>query len=101
MNVLDDAGIEYAVPEGAFYMFCKAPAPSVNLTTNHTNHTNSADKTEVFDDMAFCDHLKKYLVLCAPGTSFGGAGWFRMAYCVSEKTIENSREPLKKAVKAW
>jgi aspartate aminotransferase len=44
------------------------------------------------DDMAFCDYLKKYMILGAPGSSFGGKGWFRLAYCVSEKTILNSRK---------
>ena len=73
MDVLKSAGIEYAQPEGAFYLFCKVP--------------------EAFDgdDMAFCDHLKKYLILSAPGTGFGGKGWFRLAYCVSEQTITGSR----------
>jgi aspartate aminotransferase len=85
MRALDDAGISYAVPEGAFYLFCKAPP-------------RGGDGA---DDIAFCDCLKEQLVLCAPGSSFGCAGWFRMAYCVAAKTIENARSPLKKAVAAW
>ena len=72
MAVLDKAGIQYVKPEGAFYLFCKVP-----------EKWNG-------DDMAFCDYLKKYLILGAPGSGFGGAGWFRLAYCVSEKTIVNS-----------
>jgi aspartate aminotransferase len=90
MQALDDAGIEYAIPQGAFYMFCKVPPRTI------FSRTESAA-----DDIAFCDHLKQHLVLCAPATSFGYPGWFRMAYCVSEKTIKNSRESLKKAIKAW
>lgn len=74
MKVLDAAGIEYARPEGAFYLFCKVP-----------------DKWNA-DDMAFCDYLKKYLILSAPGTGFGGKGWFRLAYCVSEQTISGSEK---------
>ena len=81
MDVLDEAGVEHIVPEGAFYMWCKAP--------------------ESFgaDDMAFCDYLKKYNILSAPGSGFGGKGWIRLAYCVSEKSIENSRKAFVKAMK--
>ena len=81
MAVLDRAGISYIRPEGAFYLFCKVP-----------------DKWKG-DDMAFCDYLKKYLILGAPGSGFGGAGWFRLAYCVSEKTIVDSEEAFCKAMK--
>jgi aspartate aminotransferase len=74
MEILDEAGIVHVVPEGAFYLWCRAP--------------------DFFggDDMAFCDYLKKYLILPAPGSGFGGKGWIRLAYCVSEKSIENSRK---------
>lgn len=73
MAVLDAAGIEYAKPEGAFYIFCKVP-----------------DKWNG-DDMAFSEHLKKYFIISAPGAGFGKKGWIRLAYCVSEKTIVNSK----------
>ena len=74
MKNLDNAGIKYYRPQGAFYLFCKVP-----------DFWND-------DDAAFCDHLKKHLILAAPGTGFGGKGWFRLAYCVSEKTIVNSEK---------
>ncbi len=80
MAVMDFAGLSYAVPEGAFYLFVKVP-----------EDWNG-------DDMAFTEHLKKFNILCAPGSGFGCAGWFRISYCVSEKTIENSREAFKRAV---
>ena len=81
MENLDAAGIEYVKPEGAFYLWCKVP--------------------EKFgtDDMAFADHLKKHLILCAPGSGFGGKGWFRLAYCVSEQSIINSRQAFIDAMK--
>ena len=79
-EVMDYAGLKYCVPEGAFYLFVKAP-----------------DKYND-DDMAFVNHLKKYNILCAPGSGFGGKGWFRIAYCCSESTILNSKEAFKKAV---
>ena len=82
MSVLDDAGIEYAKPEGAFYIFCKVPEKWGD------------------DDMAFADYLKKYFIICAPGGGFGKKGWVRLAYCVSEKTILNSRAAFLKAMKS-
>lgn len=80
MQVMDYAGLKYVVPEGAFYLFVKVP-----------DGWND-------DDMAFTKHLKKYNILCAPGTGFGGPGWFRIAYCCSEQTILNSKDAFKNAV---
>ena len=82
MEVMDYAGLEYAKPEGAFYLWVKVPEGWND------------------DDMAFTNHLKKYNILCAPGSGFAGKGWFRIAYCVAEKTILNSREAFKKAVES-
>ncbi|MDE5899391.1 MAG: pyridoxal phosphate-dependent aminotransferase [Treponemataceae bacterium] len=79
-EVMDYAGLEYAVPEGAFYLFVKVP-----------DGWNG-------DDMAFTEHLKRFNILCAPGSGFGGTGWFRISYCVSERTILNSRDAFYKAV---
>ena len=82
MDVLDNAGIEYEKPQGAFYIFAKVPAAFGD------------------DDAAFVDVLEKNLILCAPGSGFGMKGYFRIAYCVPEKTIINSREAFYKAAKA-
>ena len=86
MAVLDEAGISYYRPEGAFYLFCQVP---------------SRNGEEAGDDKEFCDFLKNYRVLCAPGSGFGLAGWFRMAYCTSEATICNSKDALRQAVLDW
>ena len=77
--VLDNAGIKYERPHGAFYIFAKVP--------------------EAFgdDDSAFVEVLEKNLILCAPGKGFGMKGYFRIAYCVDQKTIVNSREAFYKA----
>lgn len=80
MEIMDYAGLEYAKPEGAFYLFVKVP-----------QEWND-------DDMAFTTHLKKYNILCAPGSGFGGKGWFRISYCVSEQSILNSRQAFYDAV---
>ena len=79
MEVLDNAGIEYEKPQGAFYIFAKVPPAFGD------------------DDAAFVEHLEKNLILCAPGRGFGMKGYFRIAYCVPEKTIVNSREAFYKA----
>ena len=78
-EILDYAGIKYAEPEGAFYLFCKVP-------------DSWAD-----DDAGFVEVLEKNLILCPAGSGFGMKGWFRICYCVSEQTIINSREAFYKA----
>jgi aspartate aminotransferase len=84
-KVVNESGIEYIEPEGTFYLFCKVP-----MNAKGTN-----------DDFEFCNHLKKYNILVAPGTGFGCPGYFRISYCVSEKTILNSARAFKKAVTDW
>lgn len=88
--IMDEAGIEYAMPEGAFYLFCKVPENKLNKIPE--------GKTT---DGAFCDHLKKYNILGVPGTGFGRSGYIRLAYCNSVKTITGSREAFIQAVKEW
>jgi aspartate aminotransferase len=79
-QVLDAAGITYAEPEGAFYLFCQVPKG---------------------DDRAFADHLKQYRILGVPGSGFGKPGWIRFAYCVEEKLIQASSEAFTQAMKTW
>jgi aspartate aminotransferase len=86
MAALDGAGIEYIVPEGAFYLFCKVPA----------RKSGGAG-----DDMAFVNHLKDYLILGVPGTTFGKSGYLRFAYCVSEENIRASAAAFKRAMEKW
>lgn len=97
-EVVKNAGIEFVEPEGAFYLFCKAPMPI--LQENKQFIINNGDE-EICDEFAFCDHLKKYNILCAPGSGFGCPGYFRMAFCVSENTIKNCAEPLQLAKQSW
>ncbi|MDR0322101.1 MAG: pyridoxal phosphate-dependent aminotransferase [Treponema sp.] len=85
MDVLNEAGIEYALPQGAFYLFCKAP-----------KRANGES-----DDKAFVEHLKKHLILGVPGSGFGKQGWLRFAYCVDEKIISASKTAFKEAMKSW
>ncbi len=63
------AGFTCQKPEGAFYLFMKTP---------------------VDDDKAFCEAAKKYNILIVPGSTFGCAGYVRIAYCVAYETIVNA-----------
>ena len=81
-EILDDAGFEYCKPQGAFYVFCKVPEAWNG------------------DDSGFVDELARHHILCAPGGGFGKKGWFRIAYCVPEKTIIGSREAFCKAARS-
>ena len=62
-------GYKCIKPQGAFYLFPESLIP---------------------DDAEFCKRAVKYNLLIVPGRSFARAGHFRLAYCVSRKTIENS-----------
>ncbi len=68
-NHLTSIGFQVVKPQGAFYFFPKSPIP---------------------DDVAFIQSAVKYNLLLVPGSGFGAPGYFRIAYCVSEKTILNS-----------
>jgi aspartate aminotransferase len=92
-KALDEAGIEYAEPEGAFYLFCKVP---------ERNQVSERDRVPGSgDDSAFVEHLKKHLILGVPGSGFGKPGWLRFAYCVDEKIIRASAPAFKKAMESW
>ena len=68
---LRSAGYEVAKPDGAFYMFVKAPGG---------------------DSIAFCEKAKEKDLLVVPGEGFGCPGWFRLCYCVSYEKILRSLE---------
>ena len=67
---LTEMGYECARPDGAFYLFMKAPNG---------------------DDMAFSEKAKlEHNLLVVPGTIFGCPGFLRLAYCVSNEMIRRS-----------
>lgn len=68
-NGLVKAGYTVAKPDGAFYLFVKAPGG---------------------DAKAFSEFAKKQDVLLVPGDDFGCAGYFRLCYCVRRDTIVRS-----------
>ena len=63
---LTAAGYEVAKPDGAFYLFVKAPGISAS---------------------AFSERAKKKDLLVVPGDSFGCPGYFRLCYCVDYDKI--------------
>ena len=62
-------GYEVAKPDGAFYLFVKAPGGDAN---------------------AFSEKAKKKDLLVVPGDGFGCPGYFRVCYCVSYEMIIKS-----------
>jgi len=92
IRVLNETGIEYADPQGAFYLFCKVPKKKGGESKTGENDAN---------DKEFAEHLKKYLILGVPGSGFGKSGWVRFAYCVDEKIISASSAAFKAALESW
>ena len=66
---LSALGYEMAKPDGAFYLFVKAPGG---------------------DAAAFSEKAKQKNLLLVPGDDFGCPGYFRVCYCVSFDMIQRS-----------
>ena len=66
---LTQMGYEMAKPDGAFYLFVKAPGGDAN---------------------AFSEKAKQHDLLLVPGDGFGCPGYFRVCYCVSLDMIQRS-----------
>lgn len=62
-------GYNFIRPQGTFYIFPKAPGG---------------------DDAAFVRLLQEELILAVPGRGFGAPGYFRLSFCVSDRTITDS-----------
>ena len=77
---LIECGFECVKPQGAFYLFMKTP---------------------IKDEKTFCQEAKKYNLLLVPGSSFGCAGYVRIAYCVAYETIVNALPKFKELAKEY
>ncbi len=75
-TALMELGYDTVKPQGAFYLFPKAP---------------------VEDDVAFTRELLQSNVLVVPGRGFGTPGYFRISYCVEDWVLEGAVEGLAKA----
>ncbi len=69
-EVLRAAGLEFFLPQGAFYFFPRIPSGS--------------------DDTAFVNTLMEEQILAVPGSGFGYPGYFRLAFCVDEAVIRGA-----------
>ena len=74
---LTEAGYDVIKPEGTFYIFPKAPGG---------------------DDLDFIQKAKENKVLIVPGLGFGRAGYFRISFCVDDRTIARGIDQLVKLV---
>lgn len=77
---LQALGYEMAKPDGAFYLFVKAPGG---------------------DAVAFSDLAKKQDLLLVPGDGFGCPGYFRVCYCVSLDKIQRSLPVFARLIEAY
>jgi len=77
---LVDIGYSVVKPQGAFYMFPRSP---------------------IENEMTFIEELRQWNVLVVPGRGFGMPGYFRISYCVDDKTLKGSMEGFKKAAQKF
>ena len=77
-EALQSYGYEMAKPDGAFYLFVKAPGGS---------------------STAFSEKAKLQDLLLVPGNDFGCPEYFRICYCVSRNLIERSLPIFEKLIK--
>lgn len=77
---LSSYGYECVYPDGAFYLFVKAPEE---------------------DACAFCERAKKYELLLVPSDSFGCPGYVRISYCVSTDMIKRSLPAFKALIEEY
>ena len=75
-RVLRDAGIGFALPQGAFYFFPAAPGG---------------------DDQTFVRELLAENILAVPGSGFGCPGYFRLTFCVDAAVINRAAQGFKDA----
>ena len=77
---LSEMGYSVIKPQGAFYMFPKSPLE---------------------DEVVFVSELQQQRVLTVPGGGFGSPGYFRISYCVDDRTLEGSLAAFRKAAQKF
>ena len=80
-NSLTEMGYECAKPDGAFYLFVKAPNGDANA----------------FSEKAKLGHN----LLVVPANGFGCPGFFRLSYCVSNDMIRRSLPAFKAMIESY
>ena len=79
-NELKSMGYTVMKPQGAFYLFPKAPVDS---------------------DSEFVQELLNWNVLVVPGSVFCKSGYFRIAYTVEDSVLEGSLDGFRKAAQKY
>jgi aspartate aminotransferase len=79
-NNLTSFGYECVRPDGAFYLFVKAPGGNA---------------------YEFFERAKAHELLVVPCDNFGIEGFVRIAYCVAKSTVENSLPAFKKVIEEY
>ena len=80
-NSLREMGYECAKPDGAFYLFVKAPNGDANA----------------FSEKAKLEHN----LLVVPADGFGCPGYFRLSYCVANDMIQSSLPAFKAMIESY
>jgi len=75
-DALTEIGYDIVKPGGAFFLFPKSPLE---------------------DDVEFVRMLQEKMVLVVPGSGFGGPGYFRLSFCVPDRTLEGSLKGFREA----
>jgi aspartate aminotransferase len=73
-------GYQFVKPQGGFYLFPRTPIP---------------------DDVGFVKALLQRRILTVPGSGFGTPGYFRIAYCVEDQTIEHALDGFREVAKEY
>jgi aspartate aminotransferase len=76
-DALTGLGYDLVKPQGAFYMFPVSPAEN---------------------EIDFVDALREHNVLVVPGRGFGLPGYFRISFCVDDRTLEGSLKGFREAI---
>ena len=79
-NGLTALGYQVVKPQGAFYLFPKAP---------------------IEDEVSFTRDLQEKRILVVPGRGFGKPGHFRIAYCVDKAKIEKALPGFKEVAEKY
>ncbi len=76
-TALTEMGYSCIRPEGAFYLFVRAPGGSAT---------------------AFCEAAKAYELLLVPGDDFGSPSYMRISYCVEPKMLRAALPAFRRAI---
>ena len=79
-SALTEYGFTVVKPDGAFYLFIKAPKG---------------------DGAAFAERAKKYELLLVDGKDFGCAGYVRISFCVATEMIKKSLSAFKALAESY